>query len=730
MRESWASSERWARWRAAGWVARRELLEFVRDRRTLVITLLLPMISYPILALATTLGLRTGVLEAEARLAPTKVVVAVSGDDARRFIERIRGMIEAADTDHRRGWPAESIFKEIDAAVAQDLTDKGAADFWLHAERGMVDRLDALETVPITVQASVVEPPDPAARRQFLALMESFADDARRRRVEAAGLPDALLDPIVLRMAGEGPRGELPVGQIVNTVAGGVLVLLAVLTMTGAFYPAIDAIAGEKERGTIETLLIAPCSSHEIVLGKFLAVFAITLATLAVNVASITATSAVSLRFLASGPSQSLALATAGGIAVTLVVFMGLAAVGAATCLAVTTAAKSGKEAQNTLTPVILLVSALAGAALLPGMRVDGFMPAAPFVGHVLVSHAAFTAAESDAATIMGWPLFLSLASSLVITWLLLRVTAAMLTDEDILFRGQDTAGHTLARPHRRAVPTLIQGAIPAIIGLAALWYAQAIMPQDLVRAIPTQQAVTVVLPLAVLLVWQRVDLRQTFSLRWPGRGTRFAAGQALAGAALLGGGVFVVGAAALLAFRGEGLSDEARSLSQRLVGMIVGQPWWVSWLLIAVLPAVCEELLYRGWTLSAFVGRRNRAASRTALAACAQAFLFAAAHVLPERMPQTFVLGAALGWATITTGSILPAMVGHMVHNSMPLAVLFGSGCSPDMVLEAGGGRLPGIDGAGIPTWALLSAAASIVVGALLVQGAGRRAAPAAKQP
>ena len=58
-------------------MARRELLEFVRDRRTLVITLLLPMISYPILALATTLGLRTGVMEAEARLAPTKVTVAV-----------------------------------------------------------------------------------------------------------------------------------------------------------------------------------------------------------------------------------------------------------------------------------------------------------------------------------------------------------------------------------------------------------------------------------------------------------------------------------------------------------------------------------------------------------------------------------------------------------------------------------------------------------------------------
>ena len=710
----------WSRWQAAGWVARRELLEFVRDRRTLVITLLLPMISYPILALATTLGLRTGVMEAEARLAPTKVTVAVSGADARGFIARIRGLIEATERADRKDWPAEAIFEEINVGIAQEAIDSGAADLWLHAERGMLAGLDSQGTVTITVQASTMQPPTQAVRRQFLALMESFIEDVRRQRIETAGLPDTVLAPLTLRMTGEQPRGELPVAEIMNTVAGGVLVLLAVLTMTGAFYPAIDAIAGEKERGTIETLLIAPCSAHEIVLGKFLAVFAITLATLAANVTSITATTAVSLKLLAGTASQSVALATAGGIAITLVVFIGLAAVGAAVCLAVTTAAKSGKEAQNTLTPVILLVSALAGAALLPGMQANRLLPAAPFVGHVLVSHAAFTDAEAEEATSIAWPLFLSLASSLALTWILLRVTAVMLTDEDILFRGQDTAGPALARPSWRALPTLVQGAIPPIMGLAALWYAQAFMPKDFLVAIPAQQAATVLLPLAVLLWWQRVDLRQTFSLRWPGRGDAASAGMGLLGGGLLGAGVFVIGAAALLTFRGDALSPEAKALSQRLVDMIVGQPWWLSWLLIAVLPAVCEELLFRGWTLAAFAGRR-RTAGRVALAVVAQAFLFAVAHVLPERMPQTFVLGAVLGWVTITTGSLLPAIIGHLVHNSMPLIVLFASDCPPDMVFEAGSGGLPSVDSAGIPTWALLAAAASVVAGALLTQAAAR---------
>jgi sodium transport system permease protein len=709
-----------SRWQAAGWVARRELMEFVRDRRTLVITLLLPMISYPILALATTLGLRTGVMEAEARLAPTTVMVVVSGADAQPFIERIEAMIAATDSSGRKDWPAETVFKDIPGTLAQEAIDSGAADLWLHAERGLIAGLDAEGTMSITVQASTVRPPTVAARRQFLALIDSFSEEVRRRRIKAAGLPATVLEPITLRVVGDQPRGELPVGEIMNTVAGGVLVLLAVLTMTGAFYPAIDAIAGEKERGTIETLLIAPCSAHEIVLGKFLAVFVITLATLAANVASIAATSAVSLKLLSTGGSPSLALATAGGITITLIVFIGLAAVGAATCLAVTTAAKSGKEAQNTLTPVILLVSALAGAALLPGMQSNRLLPAVPFVGHVLVSHAAFMAAEAEEATSIGWLLLLSLSGSVAVTWLLLRITAVMLTDEDILFRGQDSAASPLARPSPRALPTLVQGAIPPIMGLAALWYAQAFMPKELFVAIPVQQVATVLLPLAVLLWWQRVDLGQTFSLRWPGRGDAVSAGMGIAGGGLLGAGVFVIGAAALLAFRGDSLTPEAKALSARLVEMILGQPWWLSWLLIAVLPAVCEELLFRGWALAAFAGRR-RTAGRVALAVLAQAFLFAVAHVLPERMPQTFVLGVVLGWATITTGSLLPAIIGHLVHNSVPLIVLFASDCPPDMILEAGSGGLPGVDSAGIPVWALLAAVASVVAGALLVQAVAR---------
>ena len=71
--------------RAAVAVARRDLLEFVRDRRTLFITLLMPMAMYPVLALSSMLGVRTALSDLEARQAPRRLTLAVSGADAEPF---------------------------------------------------------------------------------------------------------------------------------------------------------------------------------------------------------------------------------------------------------------------------------------------------------------------------------------------------------------------------------------------------------------------------------------------------------------------------------------------------------------------------------------------------------------------------------------------------------------------------------------------------------------------
>ena len=691
---------------AAMAIARRDLLEFIRDHRTLFITLMLPVATYPILALSTALGLRTASSEIEAQQAPTKIVVAVSGPDAAALAGRVNGLWKKTSAEARAGWPAAIVMDVVPSSEARVRLDQGTADLWIDAARGCTESLDGDGTVAIPVYMPADRATGRRIREQFEAVIRSLADDARNRRIAGAGLPASVLEPIKLEFVDEreGQRA-MPAVTIMPTLAGGVLVLLAVLTLTGGFYPAIDAIAGEKERGTIETLLIAPCAAGDIVLGKFIAVFAVTLATLAVNVASIAATAAVARRFLPAGISMELPAGAAMAVVVTAISFVGLAALSAATCLAVTTAAKSGKEAQNTLTPVILLVSALAGTALLPGMRSDGPLAAVPFAGQVAVARSVFAAAEEGSGSNLGFavPLATTAVSSILLTWLLLRATAALLTDEDILFRGPDVAGGGIARPIRRQRPNVVQGVLPIVAGLAALWYVQGITPDDLVRAIPLQQAAAVVLPLVAVAWWQRVDTRLTFGLFWPGGpagSDGWGRGLAcLAGAAAVGAAVFVLGATALLAVRGTALSSEAKLLTEKLLVLMKTQPRWVAWGLMALLPAVCEEFLFRGWVLAAFAGRM-RTSNRLAAAIVAQAACFAIFHLLPERMPQTFFLGIVLGWLTVASGSLLPAIVCHLVHNSMPLVLL----------------------SAGMPPWTLPAAVGCAAVGVALVALGCRR--------
>lgn len=679
--------------RAAFAVARRDLLEFVRDRRTLFITLLMPMAMYPVLALSSMLGVRTALSDLETRQAPRRLTLAVSGADAESFAGRVREAVAAAAAAPPAGWPATVRVEVIPAQEAAGWLDAARADVWLHVGPGTVRDLDGTDTVRLDARISAVRPVEVRVREHFLAVMRAVADAARIRRVAAAGLAPTTLAPLAVDFLDGGPAVPAATRGVVPTAVGAVLVLLALLTATGAFYPAIDAIAGEKERGTIETLLIAPCRPGDIVFGKFLAVFAVTLATLVMNAVSIALTASVLLRWLPEGGRLGVGpTVVAACAAVACIGYVGLAAVAAALCLAVTAASKSVKEAQNTLTPVILLVSALAGSALVPGLSSTA-LAAVPFAGQVAVAKAVLedglpAVSPAERTWQVGVGLAISLAASGLVSWLLLRATTAAVRDEEMLFRGPELATTRRWRPARRLLPTPAQGMAAAAFGLAGLWYAQGLAPADLARALPIQQGAATLLPLALLTWWQRVDRAATFRLRWP-TGAAARGSVCLAAAAVCGGCLFVVGAAAFLAVRGTHLSPEAHRLSERLVELFTTVPWWASWLLIAVLPAVCEELLFRGWMLAAFAGQRP-AAGRAAAAVAMQAAGFAALHLLPERMPQTFVLGLLLGWLTLRSGSILPAILAHLVHNSVPLAVYglaVGGPSQPDAALV----ELPG---------------------------------------
>ncbi|MCE9629479.1 MAG: ABC transporter permease subunit [Planctomycetia bacterium] len=711
-------------WPARAAIARRDLLEFIRDRRALFITLVMPMAMYPLLALSSALGIRTAITELDQREARARLSLALSGPDAGAFAAGIDSLARRAD-GRPDGWPDNLVVHLVDADAARRLIDEGAADAWIDVADGTIAGLAGAGTVPIDVRLSTVRAADHRAKDRVMAVMRGMADTARDDRLRRAGLPASLIEPLRIDFSGGIPTTAAALKDVLPTTAAAVLVLLALLTATGAFYPAIDAIAGEKERGTIETLLIAPCTPLDVVVGKFLAVFVVTLATLMTNALSIALTATVLVRVLPAGSLDGLLSSGLTGCAiVTVVAYVGLAAVAAALCLAVTGAARSAKEAQNTLTPVVMLIAALAGSALLPGSESRRWLPAVPFAGQVAVARAALVGADGGMPDVgdgawrsstVGIGLATSLLSSAAFAWLLLHLTASLVSNEELLFRGPDAATKGFRRPAPRRSPTAWQGFAAALAGLTALWYAQGFAPADFVPALLAQQAIAVLLPLAAIAWWQRIDAQTTFALRRPGTATGTLA--AVVGAVLVGSGLFTVGAAAALAVWGTDVSPEARGLAERLIALVRDNPSWLAVLVLAVMPAVCEELFFRGWLLSAFAG--DRTTPRRAVAAvAAQAAVFAAFHLLPERMPQTFALGLVLGWMTLATRSILPAIIAHAAHNATP--VLLVANASPDdlSAIELG-------TASGLPPWATAAAIGCLLGGCLLLAVARRGCSP-----
>jgi sodium transport system permease protein len=127
--------------------------------------------------------------------------------------------------------------------------------------------------------------------------------------------------------------------------------VVLIWALTGAFYPAVDLCAGEKERGTLETLLSSPAERSEIVWGKLLTVMLFSVTTALLNMVSITITSTMFVSQLAQ--THPLALAQFGSpplaaLGWLIVALLPVSALFSALALAVASFARSSKEGQYT----------------------------------------------------------------------------------------------------------------------------------------------------------------------------------------------------------------------------------------------------------------------------------------------------------------------------------------------------------------------------------------------
>jgi len=396
---------------SVGIVYRKELTEWLRDRRTLISTVLVPLLMFPIL-ISGMISI-TSVLLGKAEKEIPKVMI-IDGDDSPEVLAALHDIRELEFVPYAANWKDQISDKQIRAAV------KIPPAFQSSLKSGNS------QTVEIYYYEGEIKS-DFGARHVEKSLNE-YKEKIVAARLKAKDLPASVLNPFEIKKENAAPPEKVS-GAGIGSFIG---YMVIILSMTGAMYPAIDLTAGEKERGTMETILSSPVSRLDLVLGKFLLVFSASLTTAILSVISMGS----SFYFL--GHSQAVAASGGQGLQMNLgwvsivavfLMALPLSVLFSALLMTIALFAKTYKEAQSYLTPMTFVVVIPAVASLMPGVELTPKLALIPILNTSLICKEIIT------GTYHWNSIALIFASTCVYAAVAIFLAIKMFQRESVLFR-------------------------------------------------------------------------------------------------------------------------------------------------------------------------------------------------------------------------------------------------------------------------------------------------------
>ena len=767
------------RWRNVGLIFRREVLDQLRDRRTLFMIAVLPLLLYPALGIGmvqltvlfseqprTVVILGTKELPASPELldgdhfvpewfrnrddasklevitdhtavhaepAPGQPADQIDSAAATALIRREELLLEAqplrdrleqrevltaqlAAAEEAKDLASMARLREQLSSLTQDLSrlfNHGRIQVLIVIPDGFAANLDRMKLQarerggpssdfdyprPQILQNSADEKSLIAANR-VQGVLDSWERAILRQTLAEAGLPAGFPEPVQAASVDLAQKEQLAA----NVWSKLFPALLVLMSLTGAFYPAIDLGAGEKERGTMETLLICPATRTEIVLGKFFTVMLFSSATALLNLSSLGFTGKYMVSLAGAGPmarAVDLALPPISSLIWVLVMLAPLSALFSALCLAFAMFARSSKEGQYYLTPLLMVTLGLTVFCLSPAVEIQPFYSVMPVMGPALLLKGLLL--SSTTSNIMAYvaPVLLtSMGYSLIALWWAIDQFGS----EDVLFREAERFDIRLWLRHllrdKEVTPSFSEAIFCFVLIMMLQFAAMRIMQQPLQSApdasrgilmmqlLVIQQLVIIATPPLFMGVMLTSSVRDTFQLRWPGWA-------AIPLAVLLAGVMHPLSlefAASISWFfppLPPGVTEVLATVSSDQIS------WWIPFVAFAMAPAICEEIAFRGFLLTGF-----QRGGRAWLAIVLSALTFGIIHMIPQQVFNAALLGGVLGLIAVRTRSLFPGIAFHFVYNAMELARnRFGAKFTPTglwnwfVVQDGGGLRYQGV--------------------------------------
>ena len=384
-------------------IYRKELLDLLRDRRTVISMIVLPLLLIPLLMSVATRVIGSMQEKAEREAKTMSVGVKIATPSIRAALQKAE--LRLVDRDDLRS----AVEKKAVVAAVEEIPvpEKGPE---------------------VRVYSDNSNPTSGAASDRIRTALNELKDAEVRDKLRDARVPESVLSPFTVARINVAPPKKMA-GMIWGSMLG---YLLLLLMFSGGMYPVIDMTAGEKERRTLESFLSTPAGRDEIVVGKMLAAMTSIFLTAVLTLTSLVAT----LRFN-RGSSKSNEIRQmfqtipldAGTVALILATLAPLCVFAAAVMIAIAMFARSFKEGQSYLTPLMMMVIF---PALLGGLQQLELTP-------VLCMIPIFNASQLIRAILLGDfsrnAFLITMAANLGYAVIALFIAKSRFENETVLFR-------------------------------------------------------------------------------------------------------------------------------------------------------------------------------------------------------------------------------------------------------------------------------------------------------
>ena len=670
------------KWSNVKLIFSREMRDQMRDRRTLFTVAVLPLILYPLMGMAmlqVSQFMRehpTDIWIVGAENLPDSPALIVDGqineDFASPSDQKLLRLI-ASDENDREFQTLIGSFKENPQAHGSQVIDRLLEEQMLRRKVDlaivipakikspkMIDAENTLSNQPkIYIFHNSAKDKSKIAAERFSGIINSWQSNFISDVLHENDVPTTLVRGVAVASSDVADKAGVSAAMWSKILP----FIVMIWSLTGAFYPAIDLCAGEKERGTFETLLSSPAKRSEIAIGKLMTVISFSMATALLNLLSMAFTGIFVYSRL-SGGMGGLAIGPPPASAVLwlIIALVPISALFSAVALAAAAFARSSKEGQYYLVPLMMISMPLMMIPMLPAAKLDLGTSLIPVSGLMLMLRGLIEGQYEQSLQF-----FIPVCGvTILCCWLAVRWVIYQFNSETVLFRASERFGvgawvKQIARQRSElpGVGSAILGAILILVLSFFFSFSIAGVPDSFLSFSKTtiiQLLATVLVPALIMALMLSKNPRKALRLNF--------CSVPVACAAVL---MAICFHPLFMAFRElvmivYPMSTDMSGFETTFNNILAGAPGvWAIILVMAIVPAVFEELAFRGFILSGLEALKNKWQ-----AIVLASFFFGISHSIIQQSVITGVLGVILGIIAVQSRSIIPCILFHATHNSL----------------------------------------------------------------